>query len=112
LAARVSGSPLPDKLRAMYPFTIHLGAAHHSKLPELTIGSMHQMSLRVLLIAIGLGASATTAHAASPCPDPGAVCNIQCYDAYCSVWRACWVTETGIGVCSAPRYGRAPRLRR
>jgi hypothetical protein len=77
--------------------------------------NMGQMSLRVLLIAacIGLGASVTTAHAAaSPCPDPGAVCNIQCYDAYCSVWRACWVTETGIGVCSPVRYGRPPRIRK
>jgi hypothetical protein len=53
------------------------------------------------------------AHAAtSACPDPGAVCNIQCYDAYCSVWRACWVTESGIGVCS-PRAaaGRASATR-
>jgi hypothetical protein len=75
--------------------------------------NMRQASLRALLIAIGLGASATTVHAAaSPCPDPNSVCNIQCYDAYCSVWRACWVTETGIGVCSAPRYGRAPHIRR
>jgi hypothetical protein len=75
---------------------------------------MGQTALRALLIAagIGLGAGATTAHAASPCPDPGAVCNIQCYDAYCSVWRACWVTETGLGVCSAPRYGGVPRIRR
>jgi hypothetical protein len=74
---------------------------------------MRQASLRALLMAVGLGASATAAHAAgSPCPDPGAVCNVQCYDAYCSVWRACWVTETGIGVCSAPRYGRTPRIRR
>jgi hypothetical protein len=76
---------------------------------------MGETALRTLLIAaaIGLGASATAAHAAgSPCADPGAVCSIQCYDAYCSVWRACWVTETGIGVCSAPRYGRAPRIRR
>jgi hypothetical protein len=74
---------------------------------------MRQASLRALLIAVGLGASATAAHAAaSPCPDPGAVCSIQCYDAYCSVWRACWVTETGIGVCGAPRSGRAPRVRR
>jgi hypothetical protein len=76
---------------------------------------MGQTTLRALLTAVALAlvASATTAHAASsPCPDPGAVCSIQCYDAYCSVWRACWVTETGIGVCSAPRYGRAPRIRR
>jgi hypothetical protein len=75
---------------------------------------MGQMLLRALLIAvaIGVGASATAARAASPCPDPGAPCSIQCYDTYCSVWRACWVTETGLGVCSAPRYGRAPRVRR
>ena len=74
---------------------------------------MGQKTARALLIAIAIGssASATTAHAASPCPDPGTVCSIQCYDAYCSVWRACWVTESGIGVCSAPRYGRAPRIR-
>jgi hypothetical protein len=75
---------------------------------------MGQTTLGALLTAmtIGLAASTTTAHAAtSPCPDPGAVCSIQCYDAYCSVWRACWVTESGIGVCSAPRTGRAPRIR-
>jgi hypothetical protein len=74
---------------------------------------MGQTALGALLtaITIGLAASTTTAHAASPCPDPGAVCSIQCYDAYCSVWRACWVTESGIGVCSAPRTGRAPRIR-
>jgi hypothetical protein len=75
---------------------------------------MGQMSLRALVIAagIGLAASATTAHAAEPaCPDPSAVCNIQCYDSYCSVWRACWVTESGIGVCSPVRYGRA-RIRK
>jgi hypothetical protein len=74
-----------------------------------------EVPLRALLIAtaIALGASVTTAHAAaSPCPDPGAPCSIQCYDAYCSVWRACWVTESGLGVCSAPQYGRAPRVRR
>ena len=75
--------------------------------------NMGQMSLRALLIAagVGWGAGATTAHAAaSACPDPGAVCNVQCYDASCSVWRACWVTETGIGVCSPVRYGRARRV--
>jgi hypothetical protein len=54
------------------------------------------------------------AHAAaawSPCPDPGAVCTVQCYDAYCSIWRVCWVTETGIGVCNPVRYGHPPRGR-
>jgi hypothetical protein len=76
---------------------------------------MRRTTLRALLTiaGIGLGASATTARAAaSPCPDPGAVCNVQCYGTYCSVWRACWVTETGIGVCSPVRYGRTPRIRR
>jgi hypothetical protein len=75
---------------------------------------MGQKTARALLIAVGIASSAsatTTYAAASPCPDPGTVCSIQCYDAYCSVWRACWVTESGTGVCSAPRYGRAPRIR-
>jgi hypothetical protein len=85
-------------------------AAHYSNRTEPTSGHMRQTALRALLIAIGLGAS-STAHAASPCPDPGAVCSVQCYDAYCSVWRACWVTETGIGVCGPVRSGRAPRIR-
>jgi hypothetical protein len=79
----------------------------------LTSGHMKYTALLAFLMAIAFGANTTAAHAAaSPCPDPGAVCSIQCYDAYCSVWRACWVTESGIGVCGAPRYGRAPRLRR
>ena len=74
---------------------------------------MGQTTLRALLIALAFGSGAsTTAHAAaSPCPDPGAPCSIQCYDASCSVWRACWVTDSGIGVCSAPRAGSAPRIR-
>ncbi len=75
---------------------------------------MGQKTAWALLIALGIASTvnATTAHAAtSPCPDPGTVCSIQCYDAYCSVWRACWVTDSGIGVCSAPRTGRAPRIR-
>jgi hypothetical protein len=75
---------------------------------------MGHTTLRAFLVFAAIGfAASTTAHAAtSPCPDPGAPCSIQCYDAYCSVWRACWVTESGLGVCGAPRYGRAPRIRR
>jgi hypothetical protein len=73
---------------------------------------MKHTALPALLMTIALGANTTAAHAASPCPDPGAPCSIQCYDAYCSVWRACWVTESGTGVCSAPRTGRAPHVRR
>jgi hypothetical protein len=61
------------------------------------------MSLRAFLLSVALGVTILPTHAAaasSPCPDPGAVCNVQCYDSYCSIWRACWITETGIGVCS------------
>jgi hypothetical protein len=70
------------------------------------------MSLRAFLLSVALGVTIVPTHAAaasSPCPDPGAVCNVQCCD--CSIWRACWITETGIGVCSPVRYGHAPRSR-
>ena len=64
------------------------------------------MSLRAVLAFIALGATVAPSHAAL-CPDPGAVCSIQCYDyPYCTVWRACWITESGIGVCSPVRRGR------
>jgi hypothetical protein len=72
------------------------------------------MSLRAILLSVALGVTIVPTHAAaapSPCPDPGAACNVQCYDSYCSIWRACWITETGIGVCSPVRYGHAARAR-
>jgi hypothetical protein len=77
---------------------------------------MGQTSLRASLVTVGiaLGTALSNVHAATmPCPDPGATCNIQCYNVpYCSIWRACWVTESGIGVCSPVRYGRVPRYPR
>ena len=71
------------------------------------------MVLRAFLLFAALGATVAPTHAASaPCPDPGAVCNVQCYDyPYCTIWRACWITETGIGVCSPVHRGHAPRYR-
>jgi hypothetical protein len=77
---------------------------------------MRQKCLKASLALAGmtLVSAAASVHAASaPCPDPGAICNIQCYNSpYCSIWRACWVTESGIGVCSPVHYGRAPRYPR
>ena len=77
---------------------------------------MRQKCLKALLALAGmtLASAASSVHAASaPCPDPGAICNIQCYNSpYCSIWRACWVTESGIGVCNPVHYGRAPRYQR
>jgi hypothetical protein len=62
---------------------------------------MRQKCLKASLALAGmtLVSAAASVHAASaPCPDPGAICNIQCYNSpYCSIWRACWVTESGIG---------------
>jgi hypothetical protein len=67
------------------------------------------MLLRGFLMFVALGATVLPAASAS-CPDPGAVCSVQCYDyPYCTVWRACWITESGIGVCSPVRRGRPPR---
>jgi hypothetical protein len=74
---------------------------------------MGQTCLRVSLMAAGIALATTVSSvnaATAPCPDPGAICNIQCYNApYCTVWRACWITESGIGVCNPVHYGRAPR---
>jgi hypothetical protein len=44
---------------------------------------MGQTCLRASLIAcvIALAATVSSVHAATPpCPDPGAICNIQCYN--------------------------------
>ncbi len=71
-------------------------------------------SFRAFLLFVALGVAIASTHeaaAASPCPDPGAVCSVQCYDSSCSVWRACWITESGIGVCSPVRYSRASDTR-
>jgi hypothetical protein len=68
---------------------------------------------RKCLKALLASAAASVRAASAPCPDPGAICNIQCYNSpYCSIWRACWVTASGIGVCSPVHYGRAPRYPR
>jgi hypothetical protein len=42
---------------------------------------------------VALATTVSSVNAATaPCPDPGAICNIQCYNApYCTVRRACWV---------------------
>jgi hypothetical protein len=76
---------------------------------------MQQKCLKVSLVSAGmtLASAFGSVHAANaPCPDPAAICSIQCYTSpYCSIWRACWTTESGIGVCSPIRYGRAPRYR-
>jgi hypothetical protein len=72
-----------------------------------------QDDARNCLKALLASAAAGVRAASAPCPDPGAICNIQCYNSpYCSIWRACWVTESGIGVCSPVHYGRAPRYPR
>jgi hypothetical protein len=98
-----SGMPLSDP-----PLTMYASHRDHSQGQR-----MGQSCLRASLITcvIALAATVSSVHAATaPCPDPGAICNIQCYNSpYCTVWRACWVTESGIGVCSPVRYGQAPR---
>jgi hypothetical protein len=49
------------------------------------------MSLQAFLLSVAVGAAImpTPANAASSlCADPGAVCNVQCYDAYCTLFGA------------------------
>jgi hypothetical protein len=68
------GLALPAALPTMYAVAIRLA------------NGVEHMSLRAFLLWVALAVTVVPTHAAaapSACPDPGAVCNVQCYDAYC-----------------------------